>query len=548
MYCIHCGAYSPDNALFYPNCGKKQVSGAPPNQPLEISAQITSPEQQSFTEQPSLQQPTISGPASSNNGKQLWEAFGDGSSSDRQPLPHDEMSSEIPQMPTPEPNLPTESTGPVTPLPAVHAPRTRVLEPRFGVLAKPLPLWATLPAIAVIILGLVALQLTGSDWAAGTLHVAIVIGIIGLLVALATGIRALAGLRQLKRLIGSGLAVLILLMLSGVGLTQQSTIHSWQAHNWEGQQQWQSAINEFQLAGEGAPTSDNISRVYNEWGEQFSAIQHYQEAFPKFDIVLNNYSLATAEVARAQVDKTKAYFGWAQQALQQHDYRAATMRLDALLQLPYCDANCQSQANALDATAYYNLAELQLSAQQYDTAITSFQTVLTRFPSSPEAQKVHADFAKALFGQGQQQLTTSCPSAIPTYQRLSTQFADTPEGQKATTALKAPQKVKGRFTGSIPNDPSLTRVAALMKGLYTGISSDQLATLFYSSPRTTIANDGSFVFGPQPQGSYELAWGTTVNATGGGVLTWNTARYVADVGPLCPYDFGDIYENIPTSS
>src|SRR5712692_3709993 len=130
-------------------------------------------------------------------------------------------------------------------------------------------------------------------------------------------------------------------------------------------------------------------------------------------------------------------------------------------------------------------------------------------------------------------------------QQLSTKFADTPEGQKATTALKAPQRVKGRFTGSIPNDPSLTRVAALMKGLYASIPPNQLSTLFYNSPQTRIANDGSFVFGPQPQGSYELAWGTMVNATGAGVLSWNTDRYVANVGPLCPYDFGDISENIP---
>jgi tetratricopeptide (TPR) repeat protein len=536
MYCIHCGAYNPDDAIFCPNCGRKQVSEALSNQPHVTSAQVTSPEQQSFTEQPTLrQQPNVPGPALPISGNQFWEAFGPGSSPDRQPLPYYAMPSEIPQMPAPE-----------TPLPAVRLPWTRVLEPRFGRLAKPLPLWATLPVIAVVILGLVVLQLTGSDWAAGALHVAIATGIIGLLVALATGIRALAGLRKLKRFIGPGLAVLILLTISGVGLTQQSTIHTLQAHNWEGQQQWQSAINEFALAGEGAPSSDNISRVYNEWGEQFSAIQHYQEAFPKFDIVLNNYSTATAEVARAQVDKIKAYFAWAQQASQQHDYSAATMRLDALLQLTYCDANCQSQATALDATAYYNMAELQLSALQYDTAVTTFQTVLTRFPSSPEAQKVHGDFAKALFGQGKQQLATSCPSAIPTYQQLSTKFADTLEGQKAATALKAPQKVTGRFTGSIPNDPSLTRVAALMKGLYTSIPTDQLTTLFYSSPQTTIANNGSFVFGPQPQGSYELAWGTTVNATGAGVLNWNTSRYVANVGPLCPYDFGNINENIPT--
>src|SRR5712691_3206396 len=311
MFCIHCGADHPDDALFCPNCGKRRSSEAPSTQPLKIFAQITPPVQQSLGQQPGLgQQANVAEPASPISRNQLWEEFGTGSSPDRPPLPTNGTFLEIPQTPALEPILSTRSTGPETPLPAVRPPWTRVLEPRFGVLAKPLPLWATLPVIAVIIVGLVALQLTGSDWAAGALHVAIVTGIIGLLVALATGIRTLAGLRQLKRFIGPGLAVLILLMISGVGLTQQSIFHSLQAHNWEGQQQWGSAITEFQLAGEVAPTSDNISRVYNEWGEQFNAIQHYPEAFPKFDIVLNNYSLAKAEVARAQADKIKAYFAW----------------------------------------------------------------------------------------------------------------------------------------------------------------------------------------------------------------------------------------------
>jgi hypothetical protein len=153
-----------------------------------------------------------------------------------------------------------------------------------------------------------------------------------------------------------------------------------------------------------------------------------------------------------------------------------------------------------------------------------------------------------LFGHGQQQLkSTTCSDAVSTYQQLSTQFKDTPEGQQATRALKAPQPVKGHFTGSIPKSPSLTPYVALMKGLYTGISPDQLANLFYSSPRTTIALDGSFVFGPQPQGSYELAYGTIINATGAGLLSWNTARYIANVGPLCTDDFGAIAENVPAA-
>ncbi len=552
MICIHCGAYNPDDALFCPNCGRKLSSEAPPNQQLEISARITSPEQQSLTVQPSLQQqPTVPEPAVFISENQLWEAFGTGSSPDPEHSPYHEMFSEIPQMPATQPNLPIESTGPVTPVPPVRPPWTRILEPRFARLTGPLPLWATLPAIAVIILGLVVLQLTGSDWAAGALHVAIATSIIGILVALATGLRSLAGLRLLKRFIGPGIAVLLLLITSLAGFTQQSTIHSLQARNWEGQQQWQTAINEFQLAGKGAPTSDDISRVYNQWGEQLSAIQHYQEAIPKFDIVLNNYSLATAEVARAQVDKIKAYFAWAQQASQQHDYSAATMRLDALLQLTYCDANCQSQANALDATAYYNLAKSELASQQYDSATQDFQTVLTRFNGSPEAQQLHPDLAQSILGQGQQQLASDCSSAIPTYQQLSTDFGDTPAGQQAIKVLHAPQPVTGHFITSIPNDPSLTPIAILAKNLHGGISHDQYLQAITGAPTAKIQSNGNFSFKPMQQGTYDLVWGTS-RSDGSYSFTFtsysidNSPVYVATVGPLCPFSFGDINESIPT--
>jgi hypothetical protein len=440
-----------------------------------------------------------------------------------------------------------QPVAPLTPPPVVR-------EPWYKALPKPLPLWAFIGSIVAVVVLLVVLFLTGSDWANGAVRVGIVAGILAVVIALCTVVRILLGMaaksnpRRVVQLVSSGLAILLLLLLSLVGLTQQSTIHGLQAHNWEGQQQWQSSINEYQLAGESAPTSENIARVYNEWGEKINSQQQYDVALAKFNIVLTNYGSASVGVAQAQSDTVKAYLGWGQQASQKHDYVAATSHYDALLQLSYCNASCQSQANSLDATAYYNLAESQLAAQNYADATNNFQIVVTRFSSSPEAQKLHADYAKALFGHGQQQIASAtCSDAVPTYQQLSTMFGDTPEGQQATSALKAPQPVKGHFTGSIPNSPSLTRVAGLMKGLYNGITPTLLANLFYSSPRTTIASDGSFVFNPVPQGSYDLAWGTTVNATGAGVLTWNTSLYVANVGPLCPYDFGDITENIPAA-
>src|SRR6185437_12903350 len=138
-----------------------------------------------------------------------------------------------------------------------------------------------------------------------------------------------------------------------------------------------------------------------------------------FDTVLDTYSLAAGDVTRAQSDNVAAYLNWGKQVMQQHDYGDATTHFNDLLNLPYCNANCQAEANALDATAYYDLAEMQLTGQQYANAVNTFQTLVTLFPKSPEVRKDHEDYARALFGEGKQQLASSCSSAIPTYKELS---------------------------------------------------------------------------------------------------------------------------------
>jgi len=428
-------------------------------------------------------------------------------------------------------------------------------EPRFKVLANPLPLWAFIIGIVGIALLLVALQVTGSDWAAGAMQVAYGAGIIALLIALAVGVRTLAGMRRLRAFISAGLIILILLILSGVGFTQQSPIHRLQGGSLEGQQQWQRAITEYQLAGEHAPTSDNIARTYDEWGEQFSASQQYEAAIAKFDTVLNSYGSAKSEVALAESDKVAALLAWGKQALQKQNYAEATLHFDALLGLSYCNSNCQAQTSALDATAYYNLAETELTAGQYVDASTHFGTVVTRFPSSPEAQKLHGDYAKALLGEGQQQLASSCSSAIPTYQELATTFSDTPQGQQAANALRAPQPVTGQFTSSIPTTSqsgvAVAPVAILAKNLYGGISQDKYTRALNGAPVAVIQRDGTFRFKSVQQGTYDLVWGT-IGSDGSYSLifysdpTTNAPIYVATVGPLCAFDFGAINQPIPT--
>ena len=204
----------------------------------------------------------------------------------------------------------------------------------------------------------------------------------------------------------------------------------------------------------------------------------------------------------------------------------------------------------LDATAHYNLAESQLASRDYTDATTNFGIVL-HFPSSPEAIKLHGDYAKALFGEGKQQLTSSCPSAVTTYQQLANHFADTPEGQQAAAALKAPQAVKGHFTTSVPTDPALIVFAALMHGLYPGYAQDHNDQFFQqlnNDPVTPIQRNGTFTFKPLKQGTYDLVWGT-INTTSGNesvdYLRSDLTVFEFTLGQLCTYDLGDINEVIP---
>jgi outer membrane protein assembly factor BamD (BamD/ComL family) len=609
MFCIHCGEKNPDTAMFCRMCGmplERQVDSPvlsspfqqnvprlpEANQPLGYE-QIPLPDAPTLTAQSDFPHATPPSGNAQNWGNAVpnrpFEQFSfsnpivlagqptiqDTPPAQVQPVPSssDYLAGGFQSSGSPVaypssyqqervnqesgPSLDMQIPVPFVP-PSAVLPPPATGKPRVRAIARPLPVGAFILSIAVGVAVLAALFFTGSDWAAGATRAGIVGGILAIIILLATIVRTLAGMaarsnpKRRSQFISAGLLVAILLAASGFGLTQQATIHQMQGRFYEGQQQWQSAINEFQLAGEHAPNSDNIARIYDEWGEQLSNTQHYPTAIDKFNITLTSFQEATGEVTRAQADSVTAYLDWGKQASQQHDYNDAVTHFGDLLNLPYCNANCQAEASALSATAYYDLAETQLTAQQYADAANSFQTLATLFPKSPEAQKDHEDFAKALFGDGKQQLVSSCSSAIPTYQELASKFADTPEGQQASIALKAPQEVIGRFTTPVPKGSALTPLAVLAQGLYANIPDAQFFQLIAGAPTVVIKPDGSFTFKPVKQGTYDLAWGTD-NVDGSQSFYFyyrpsdKSLVYIANIGPLCPYNFGDINEPIPSA-
>lgn len=428
-------------------------------------------------------------------------------------------------------------------------------------LINPLPLWAFIVSIVVVAALLaVLLFFTGSDanvgsqisdWAAGAKTAGIVALVIGVLLLISFGVRAALGMlaqtntHRRSQVISSLLLILLLIAFGAIGLTQGSAIHAMQAHALEGQQQWQLAVNEYQASGQGTPSSEDIARTYNEWGTQLLNQGKYSEAIDKYNYVVANYNMAATGLANAEKSAISAYQSWATQAAQKQDYASAVQHYDALLNQSYCNSgSCQSQISALDASAYYKLAEQQLNKQNYASSVAAFNQLTTRFADSSDAKQSHADYARALWGEGQQQLTSACSSAVTTYQQLSTQFSDTPEGQQAKTALSQPESVKGQFTSTIPSGNNVP-VVGLVQGVTSNMSSDQFYALLDKSPVAQVNSDGSFSFKSVKQGNYDLVWGT-INKGDSREEFFVGQRYPAAVGPLCAFDFGHIDETFPT--
>jgi hypothetical protein len=83
------------------------------------------------------------------------------------------------------------------------------------------------------------------------------------------------------------------------------------------------------------------------------------------------------------------------------------------------------------------------------------------------------------------------------------------------------------------------------------MSSDEAFALVDSSPSTPINGDGTFAFQSIKQGKYGLVW-TIERPDGSRTLRWYSLRndptkspsMIADVGPLCAFDFGTITDAI----
>jgi Tetratricopeptide repeat len=418
--------------------------------------------------------------------------------------------------------------------------------------ARPFPFWVLLIAILAALAIFGALALAGRDWAQSALYVGLAAGAVFLVLATLTIIRSIGGMgsrentRRVTQYVSAGLALTLLLGMCGAALVLQTPLHRAQAASYEGQKQWQLALSEFKQAGETPPSSADLARIYDEWAEQSATQAEYSTAVDTFSVVLKTYPNAKIQVARAKNGITAAYVAWGKAALTTQDYQSAAQRLDTVLALDYCDSACKAEAGAADATAYFNLAEAALATQAYDVAVDKFHSLLTRFPTAPEATQARPDVAKSLLGLGQKQRTGVCSQAIPTYQELSTKFADTPEGQAATAELAQPQPVTGHFTKAIPGGA----YAILAIGMYHNMPHNEfLSKVSYPAPHVHVNADGTFRFETIAQGVWDLVW-ATFDSNGENYLfayrqSDGLSFYQAKVGPLCAFDLGPIDEDFP---
>jgi tetratricopeptide (TPR) repeat protein len=402
------------------------------------------------------------------------------------------------------------------------------------------PLWFTLavPSALVAMLGLTYLieeALLGGDWSAGALAVGIAALVMALGALAIWGVRYLRGRQARSTLV---LATVLAVVLAGGGagaLIAVKPLHSLQAQNFENQRDWGAALNEFALAGADTPNATNIARIYVEWGKDLLARHDYAGAVARFRAVLTSYGQSGDPVQQAAGDLFLAYSSWVRAGGTNMPYADAIATITAYSASAACDATCRGNAGLSLAQAHYEYGVALAGAQRYADAITQFQTVLSKYASSPFASQAHLAAAQAYLAYGKQLLTADCPLAVPLYQKLATSFGDTAQGKQATNALAAPVSVTGKLSG-FPTNPA--------PSIYLSTQIDP-SSFFYSDDYkgSLDPSTGIFTFTKVAQGNYflnyQLSQGSSTTYT---VVVDKTTRnpITVHVGPLCTVNIGPV--------
>jgi tetratricopeptide (TPR) repeat protein len=440
---------------------------------------------------------------------------------------------------TPSPLSPSSPLydAPTTP----HLAITPLEERQRPALAEPFPRsWMLMiaggGALALIVAFLVQALVVRGDWAESALvagYTAFGLAIFALVIA---GIRFALGRRATAFYALAGMLLVVLLATGGGSLALAHQLHLVQAQNFETSGQWEQAAKEYAIYGERAPHAPNLGRVYLHWGQALTKKQAWSDAATHLSAALAANPSDAKLTAQINAALYMAFVGWIGADAAHVPYAAAIESFKTQRGASGCDAACQDQSATLEAQARYLYGQQLSTAQSYAEAAKQFSTIETQFASNSYAGQAHIAAATAYLALGQQQVASkTCTDAVPTYQTLAKTYGDTPQGKQATTALAAPQKITGKFTGlPIGNPVPRVRLSKFANPTAFVFSNDYATNLDSAS--------GTFTFAAVKQGAYNLSTARDLGYKTDFHYYHGAAGdlYSIKVGPLCALDLGSI--------
>lgn len=388
-----------------------------------------------------------------------------------------------------------------------------------------------LPALAAV----VTLSATHNDWAAGVQVASGVLLLEGLLL-LAFGItRRRIGYPSARALLACVVGALVLGLPGAAGLPLAPALHLTQAQQAEAHGDWVTAVREYELAGRQPPTSQDLARIYNEWGEQLLREGYPDFAAGEFNTVLTVYPQSGPQFSRALSQVPAAYGAWIAHATTDVSLGEIVANLDVYRTASWCATACAPTMRDLEAQARFAYGTRLASEQQYQQAIAQFEAITGTLTGSAYVARAHASAATAYLAVGQSQRAGErCQDAIPTYQTLAAHYGDTSAGRQAQAALGAPVEVTGVVVYYDSDQPP---TMWLSRHAYTGGG--------YSHDLSTpVRDNGVFDFKQVPPGQYML---TAADPTTGEMpfigssMVGSGTTQAITVQPLCPLNVGTGY-------
>jgi tetratricopeptide (TPR) repeat protein len=387
--------------------------------------------------------------------------------------------------------------------------------------------------------------------------------LLALAVAIGSALRYWLGRRDTDFLKLASALLAGLVIVGGASLALSRQLHYVQGQSAERTGAYALAVAQYKLYGEAAPNAPDVARADTAWGEQLMGQKRYADAAKALSEALTADPKDTTLVARASRDLYSVYSTWLSGNHDNMPYGDAATFFAQYRTSSACDATCQTTAAGLEAETRF-LAGTQLAAVgNYAQAVVEFDTIQAQFPTGDYAAKAHTSGAQAYLAYGKQLLadTNTCKGAvsasqtlaqqyqtlIATFQTLVTKYADTPEGKQGAQMMAAPQPVSGTLTDFPPvtsSSPAPT--------IHLSKTVNQAQLYFSNNYNSTVdAKSGAFSFANVTPGDYNLHTERDLGYKVEIHIIHNSSGnlYNIHVGALCPLNLGAVpYTSTPTAT